>query len=49
LSVELVIGSIKLCVAPPADIDTFLIKVVVPPREGALRSPPLDYVSLLRG
>jgi hypothetical protein len=29
MSVKLVIGSIKVCIAPPADIHAFLIKAVV--------------------
>ena len=48
-SVKLVIGSIELGIAPPADIETFLIKVVVFSREGLFRALSFDYESLLRG
>ena len=48
MSVKLVIGSIKLSIAPPADIHTFLIGVVVLPRERPFRALSFDYVSLLR-
>ena len=47
-SIELVEGPIEFSIAPPADIYTFPIKIVVLSGEGPFRAFPFDYVSLLR-